>query len=136
MRKITKKWMGAFLAFLLLTGLFAGTASAATAKAEKTGIKLSIAAAGEYRNWDGVSNVAQFVDNKGHYCFAYDNGKYVTVVKTKKGKVTQKSTRFSKDAKLNPCQMPVFAEGAVCWTGNKYGSGTNDVYIYRLNLDK
>lgn len=30
---------------------------------------------GQYINWDGVSNVSQFLDEKGELCFAFDNGK-------------------------------------------------------------
>lgn len=113
MGKITKKWAGLLLVFLLLTGYFAGTASAATAKAVKTGIKLSVAAAGEYSNWDGVSNVAQFADNKGKYCFAYDSGNYVIVVKTNKGKVSGKKLKLKKE-------HPIFGNVICDKKGNYY----------------
>ncbi len=50
-----------------------------------TGINIKIAANGEYKNWDGVSNVSQFIDGSGRYCFAYDNEENVSIVKTENG---------------------------------------------------
>ncbi len=50
-----------------------------------TDIDIKVEAAGEYSNWDGVSNVAQFIDGNGEYRFAYDTEKYVYVIKTKDG---------------------------------------------------
>ncbi|MDD6206891.1 MAG: hypothetical protein PUB10_00005 [Clostridiales bacterium] len=51
---------------------------------KKTSVKKDISAEGAYANWDGVTNVSQFSDEKGNFCFAYDNGKKVTVVNGKK----------------------------------------------------
>lgn len=45
-----------------------------------TNISLDVEANGMYDNWDGTSNVAQFIDNYGRFCFAYDGNTYVTVV--------------------------------------------------------
>lgn len=67
-----------------------GTAYAYTFNAESTGINYRIVAKGEYTNWEGASNVSQFTDNKGNFCFSYYNNKTVTVVKTKNGKVSGK----------------------------------------------
>lgn len=58
--------------------------------ASDTGVKLSVEAEGSYANWDGTSNVAQFVGSNGAYSFAYDTNKYVYVVKTKKDKIALK----------------------------------------------
>ena len=63
--------------------------SANKAKYYKTGITHSVTTVGWYGNWDGVSDVSQFTDSDGHYCFAYDNDSKVVIVKTKKGKVTE-----------------------------------------------
>lgn len=76
------------------------TASADTYAAKSAGIKYEISAAGEYRNWDGVSNVSQFLDQNGNYCFAYDNSKSVTVVTTKNGKPLKKTISLKKNASL------------------------------------
>ena len=40
-------------------------------KAVDTGIDFEVKAEGEYHNWEGVSNISQFKDEKGNYCFAY-----------------------------------------------------------------
>lgn len=74
--------------------------SAARLKEQKTNIKLEVNASGAYRNWDGVSNVAQFTDEAGEFAFAYDKGKYVYVVKTKGGVPSKKSVKLKKYANL------------------------------------
>lgn len=56
----------------------------------KTSIKKTVTATGQYINWDGVSNVSQFLAPDGAFCFAYDDGKYVSVVKTQRGKPVSK----------------------------------------------
>lgn len=63
---------------------------AATTKSNNTKIEYEVYAKGEYSNWEGVSNVAQFKDNEGNYCFAYNQEKNVVIVKTNKGKVKSK----------------------------------------------
>jgi hypothetical protein len=60
--------------------------SSASADVKKTDLSLHVYAKGQYSNWDGVSNVNQFTDADGNYCFAFNKGKIVTVVKTKDGK--------------------------------------------------
>ena len=52
-----------------------------------TEINYSVTAVGQYINWDGVSNVAEFTDGDGNYCFAYDGSTNVTIVKCLAGKV-------------------------------------------------
>ena len=65
-------------------------ASANTAQKTDTDIKLRVYASGLYSNWEGVSNVSQFVDDEGNYCFAYNTDDSVIVVKTSEGKITKK----------------------------------------------
>lgn len=57
-------------------------ASAAEAGSIPTGISFTQKAEGLAKNHDGVSNVSQFSGADGNYCFAYCEGKTVTVVKT------------------------------------------------------
>lgn len=54
-------------------------------KSMDTGRKLSIIAEEAYENWDGNSNVTQFVDSEGNFAYAYDDGDHVTVVRTQNG---------------------------------------------------
>lgn len=68
-----------------------GTVYAYTYNEQSTGISYKITAKGEYKNWEGASNVSQFLDNKGNFCFSYYSGKTVYVVKTKNGKVSGKT---------------------------------------------
>lgn len=67
------------------------TALADTYGAKSTGINYAIEAEGEYRNWEGVSNVSQFLDKDGNYCFAYHKSKSAVIVKTKDGKPLKKT---------------------------------------------
>ena len=66
----------------------------------QTSVKIKIEAMGQYINWDGVSNVSQFLDEKGELCFAFDNGKYVSVVKTKNGKPASKDIKLKKKSSI------------------------------------
>ncbi len=66
------------------------TVSAADFKTINTKLKQEVKATGQYINWDGVSTVAQFSDEKGQFCFAYKSGKQIKVFKTKAGKVASK----------------------------------------------
>lgn len=74
----------AVLSAAVITVSTSGTVYAGVCTEKKTSVKKKITAEGAYVNWDGVTNVSQFSDEKGNFCFAYDNGKYVTVVKGKK----------------------------------------------------
>lgn len=73
---------------------------AASIVSKDTKITQHIATSGEYSNWEGVSNVSQFLDEKGRYCFAYDNKNTVVVVKTKNGVVQKKVTLKKKHTKF------------------------------------
>lgn len=82
-----------FLTMLLLLGMSVPV-SAADYTAQDTDVDLSVSAAGVYENWDGVSNVCQFLDAKGEMCLAYVKGKTVSVIRTKKGKKTGKTIKL------------------------------------------
>ena len=78
-----------------------GASDSATSDSGKTTVKAPdgltdiscyVTANGEYSNWEGVSNVSQFKDENGNFCFAYDDGSNIIVVKTKDSKITQKIT--------------------------------------------
>ena len=67
--------------------------AAKAASATDSKIKLSVAAKGIYKNWEGVSNVSEFTDEQGNYCYAFYRGRTITIVKNKKnGKVKSKIT--------------------------------------------
>jgi len=66
------------------------TTLAATESQLKTKIKNNVKAVGEYKNWDGVSNVSQFIGPDGEFWFAYDGKKEITVVSTAAGVVKDK----------------------------------------------
>ncbi len=51
------------------------------------------------------------------------------------GNVIQRETLFSKTARLNPCEMPVYTNGSIYWAGNALGNKEN-VYINILTLDE
>lgn len=85
---------------LLITALPQGSLYANNLKATKTSINKSIEAVGQYINWDGVSNVSQFLDTNKELCFAYDNGKNVSVVKTKNGKQLSGILKLKKKTSL------------------------------------
>ena len=100
MRKATKIILSLGLAVSSAIS-FAASAFAAS-KVTETSVNKKIKAVGVYENWDGVSNVAQFTDSKGNFCFAYDGDEYVTVVRTNnKGNVLKKRIKLKK-------QHPVF----------------------------
>lgn len=61
-----------------------------------TDINIKVHAVGKYQNWDGVSNVSQFIDENGKYCFAYDSENYVFIVKTENGLISGNSIRLEK----------------------------------------
>lgn len=76
-----------------------------------------------------IKNPQVVSTSKDHFVILYEkykNGKYKGVfymVLDGSGKVIKKEKRFSSSAKLNPCEMPVYADGCVCWLANKSGSG-------------
>lgn len=81
--------------------------------AKDTGISKQLKADGEYKNWEGVSSVSQFLDENGNYCFASDSSKSVTIVKTKNGKPLKKRITLKK-------QKPLFGGVACDSSGNYY----------------
>lgn len=95
-----KKGKGILIALAALLLLGTTSVSADTVLSYNTGITKTVTAVGQYINWDGVSNVSQFVNEKGQYCFAYDDGKNVIVVKTKKGKPTKDTVKLKKKHSL------------------------------------
>lgn len=70
------------LAMTILTSVPV-TVTAKSSSIKKTNVKTHVYASSSYSNWDGVSNVAQFADNNGNYCFAYTKKKTVWIVKMK-----------------------------------------------------
>lgn len=81
---------------VMITLLGVTPVNADTLASYNTKIKKEVIAEGWYSNWDGVSNVAQFVNEKGRYSFAYDDGKYVVVVRTKNGKASKNTIKLKK----------------------------------------
>ena len=106
-RRMRVKWCAVMAALLLLCqGLFLPeTVLGATLRVKETKVDKYINAMGKYSNWDGVTNVHQFLDEKGELCFAYEDseyvgsGKYVKVVKTKKGTPTGDVIKLKKKGK-------------------------------------
>ena len=49
------------------------------------------------------------------------------------GNEITKETLYSRTAKLNSCEMPVYKNGTVYWTGNST-SGDGQLYVYKLKL--
>lgn len=91
--KKMKKRKAMILAFVMALCVLMSnsvTVEANTMQTIDTGISQKVYAVGQYANWDGVSTVAQFVDQKGNFCFAFMKGKKINIVKTKDGKVKKK----------------------------------------------
>lgn len=93
--------------------LLSANPAAAAAGEVYAGFSKNIYAVGSYANWDGVSNVAQFVNEKGQYCCAYDDDKQVVVIKTKKGKPVGTKIRLKK-------KHPLFGTVTCDTDGNYY----------------
>ena len=108
MKDFTKQMVMLSMVFALLIGFIPMNVQAKTFSTIDTGVQLQIKAEGEYQNCDGVSNVAQFVDEKGNYCFAYDTANYVYIVKTKNGKVVKKKIALKKST-VFLAELPVTA---------------------------
>lgn len=109
------KKLSRYVAILLcLCLLCPGIATEVKAEnANDTGIEYRIVAKGVYSNWEGVSNVSQFLDQNGNYCFAYDGEKAVTIVKTKDGKPQGRKITLKK-------KYPLFGGVACDAAGNYY----------------
>ena len=87
--KTTKKTISFLLISALITAMPFSAYGAEEAQI-KTKIKHTVKAVGEYDNWEGVSNVSQFIGSDGEFWFAYNNKKNITVVSTVDGVVTNK----------------------------------------------
>lgn len=101
-----------------------------------TSVKLQIKAEGEHKNYDGVSNVAQFADEKGNYCFAYDTRKYVYIVKTKNGKVDNKKIKLKKAYSIFggiTCDSNGNYYLVTAGNSNHSNPGKNKVFISKYN---
>ena len=74
--------LGLFMVLCSMGNVFAAEKATETTQ--------SITAVGRYSNWDGVTNVAQFLDAGGNLCFAVDSDSVVTVYRTNaSGEVVQ-----------------------------------------------
>ena len=79
---------------------------------KKTSVQVAVDC-DRYINWDGTSNVAQFIGPNGKFCFAYDGDKYVTVVKTNGTAALKKKIKLEK-------KHPVFGNVVCDKNGNFY----------------
>ena len=81
--------------------------------ATDSGIKLNVYAKGIYPNWEGVSNVSEFTDEEGNYCYAFYKGRTITIVKNKNGKAAKKKLKIK-------MQKPLFGAVTCDQDGNFY----------------
>ncbi|MCM1333500.1 MAG: hypothetical protein NC084_03260 [Bacteroides sp.] len=136
---MTKKFLRRFLCAALsaATVFLAGTSTSADERLEKkTIVEERVAAEGVYKNWDGVSNVAQFLGANGEFCFAYDGEEYVTVVRTREGSTLKKKIKLKKP-------YPLFGTVTADAEGNYYlvtgrvnetdDTSVNTVFISKFN---
>jgi hypothetical protein len=109
---MTKRILSVLLALCIIT--FVGIQSfAVTCSESGTGVAKYIYAAGQYSNWDGVTNVAQFKGDNGGMYFAVDGDSSVTVYKTKNGKLVSGTVTLKK-------QYPIFGTVTCDAGGNFY----------------
>ncbi|MGN0600437.1 MAG: hypothetical protein ACI4JK_11140 [Oscillospiraceae bacterium] len=87
-------------------------ASAYTEKTKKTSSQVTVTS-DQYINWDGTSNVAQFIGSNGKFSFAYDGSKYVTVVRTNGTAAYKKKVKLEK-------KHPIFGNVLCDKKGNYY----------------
>lgn len=94
----------------------------------------------DYKSGTTISEPQIALTDKNQIVVLYEktvSKKYAGVyymVLDENGKVLKEETQFSKTARLNSCEMPVFAKGKVWWTGNAV-SDTKNVYIYSLEIE-
>ncbi len=134
-----KKAAAALGLALCITLSLAATAYADSGEYTKTTVSREIAAAGVYENWDGVSNVAQFTDGKGRFCFAYDGENEVTVIT-----MNEENRQLKRSVTLKK-QYPIFGTVICDGSGNYYlvtgkENSTKDksrstVFISKYNSD-
>lgn len=123
-----KKSLFALITVLILCLITPAYAQAAALKDTDTELKVQVRAVGQYPNYDGVPTVAQFTDENGNFCFAYQKDQKIIVVKTENGKVSEKISLKMKG------ETPVYNDGAIYWCGNKYGDSSSKLYIFKLSV--
>lgn len=112
-KKMTKKVISTVLCAIIAANSAAITAFADKINEYKTSVKKEVECVGQYANWDGVTNVAQFIGDNGEFCFAYDGKDSVTVIRTKDGKPLKKRVTLKK-------QHPLFGTAICDSKGNYY----------------
>ncbi|MGN0596614.1 MAG: hypothetical protein ACI4J1_04730, partial [Ruminiclostridium sp.] len=112
MKKLVKTVLSLFAAAVMASSAVV-SAYADNNAAKKTNVVHTIYAEGAYYNWEGVSSAAQFVGSNGEFCFAYDDGDYVTVVRTKDGATLKKRIKLKK-------KHPIFGTVTCDSDGNYY----------------
>lgn len=95
---------------------------------KKTSVQLFVKANGMYNNWDGVTNVAQFVGDNGEFCFAYDKGDNVIVVRTNGESALKKTITLKK-------QAPIFGTVICDKDGNYYVVTGKENKTKNTNID-
>ena len=77
-------------------------------------------------------------NNNGNSTTYYDREYYglYYMVLDESGNVTKSATLFSDNAKLNPCETPVYANGKIWWVGNVEGDELNTLYVFGLDTSK
>lgn len=98
MRNMKKlRILSVILALVTSVVLISVPAGADSGAVKKLTLSKSVIAMGEYSNWDGVSNVSQFLSASGEPYCAYDSGDgYVTVIRTKDGLELKKKIKLKK----------------------------------------
>ncbi len=104
-----------------------------TESIKKTSVQVAVDC-DRYINWDGTSNVAQFIGPNGKFCFAYDGDKYVTVVKTNGTAALKKKIKLEK-------KHPVFGNVICDKKGNFYlitgeENSSNDTSVNTVFISK
>ncbi len=85
-------WKSLFCLTAIIVSLgFSVSGSAAILDYTETGRK-GLVEANAYKNWEGVSNISQFLDKDGNYCFACDAGDKVIICHTNNGAVIREIT--------------------------------------------
>lgn len=88
-----------------------------------------------------ISNPQAAATDDGNIVIVYElyskknvcDGVYYMVLDSK-GEIISKPECFSKEARLNPCRMPVYVKGKVYWVGNNTSGGIN-LHIYSIKVD-
>lgn len=90
--KLMKKITAVVMAVAIMITMFDGVAFAAKKSGTPVGTKKEVKPIDDYYFWEGRSNICQFKDADGHFCFAYKYNGKVQVRVTEKGKVIKKFT--------------------------------------------